>query len=309
MTRVLITGASGFIGGYCLRRLLAEECEIHAVSRAAGHGDSGGRVKWHRADLRDGAQTVALIAAIRPTHLLHSAWVATPHLYADSPENVDWLQATITLAVAFGADGGHRFVGLGSSAEYDPGDRVCVEDETSIRPATIYGRSKAASWLAVEAVAQLHGFAAAWGRLFAPYGRGDASARLIPSVVAALRAGRPIDLTHGAQRRDFIDVTDAADLLVRLLLSRASGVFNIGTGAATTVRAVVEYLADRCGRRELLRFGTLAPPAGEPACLVADPTKVRDRLGWAAPTSLHDGLDGLLQSSSGKMPEYRAAVS
>ena len=275
---------------------MLEDCEIHAVNRS-GSGDAAAGVVWHAADLRDPAQTLALVAKIRPTHLLHGAWIATPGLYSHSPENITWLQASIALAGAFSAHGGARFVGIGSSAEYDPGDRPCVEDETPIRPATIYGKCKAAAWLAVQAAAQQHGFSAAWGRLFLPYGPGDPRQRLIPSVLGALRAGKPVATTHGRQQRDFIDAADAADLLVRLLLSQENGAFNIGTGRATTIRSVVEYLASRCGRPDLPQFGALALAPGEPAVLVADMRKVRDRLSWAPQTALYDGLDRVLSSA------------
>jgi nucleoside-diphosphate-sugar epimerase len=300
MMRVLVTGSSGFIGAHCLCRLLSEDCEIHAVNRA-GQGENTARVTWHAGDLRETAQAVALIAKIRPTHLLHCAWVATPRVYGHSPENADWLQSSTALAFAFGAHGGVRFVGIGSSAEYDPGELPCVEDETPIRPAMIYGKCKAAFWLAVQAAAQHHGFSAAWGRVFLPYGPGDPAQRLVPAVLASLRAGKPVQTTHGAQKRDFIYAPDAADLLVRLLLSPETGAFNVGTGHATTIRSVVEYLASRCGRPELLQFGAIQPPAEEPPVLVADTTKVHDRLGWSAPTSIYKGLDRVLNSTSPDM--------
>jgi nucleoside-diphosphate-sugar epimerase len=152
MMRMLITGPSGFIGAHCLRRLLVEDCEIHAVNRA-GAGGYSERVRWHAADLRDAAQAAAVVGRVRPTHLLHCAWVATPRIYGSSPENFDWLRSGIALTLAFGAHGGVRFVGVGSSAEYDPADSPCVEDVTPIRPATIYGKCKAACWLVTQAAA------------------------------------------------------------------------------------------------------------------------------------------------------------
>jgi len=296
MRRVLVTGASGFIGTHCLRRLALEVCEIHAVNRS-GNGDPAAGVTWHAADLRDIGQLSPLIAKIRPSHLLHCAWIATPGLYAHSPENFTWLQSTVALADAFGGQGGARFVGIGSSAEYDPGDRPCVEDETPIRPATIYGKCKSAGWLATQAAAQQHGFSAAWGRLFLPYGPGDPPQRLIPSVLAALRDGKPVPTTHGRQQRDFIYAPEAADLLVRLLLSQEDGAFNIGTGRATTVRSVVEYLAARCGRPELPQFGTIELAPGEPAVLVADMNKVCRRLTWSPATDVQSGLAQVMRSA------------
>jgi nucleoside-diphosphate-sugar epimerase len=296
--RALLTGATGFLGRHCLERLSVEDCVIDAVTRhRRGDEADGGRVYWHQADLRDPEASRRLVTAIRPTHLLHLAWEATPRLYNQSPENLRWLAAGLAMATAFGETGGHRLVGAGTSAEYESGHARCVEDATPIRPATIYAKCKAACWLGIEAAAQHYGFATAWGRVFLPYGPGDPPARLIPSVLAALDAGQPVRATHGRQVRDFIYAPDLADLMVRLLFSGETGAFNIGTGRETTVRSVVEYLADRRGGRDLVQFGTIEPPAGEQAALVADMAKVEAHLGWHAPTSIRAGLDRVLGES------------
>lgn len=293
MTRILLTGATGFIGRHCLERLQREDCEIDAISRTP-RDSRNGRVRWHAADLREPDEASRIVATLRPTHVLHLAWEATPRLYSRSPENLRWLQATIAMATAFGETGGRRFVGAGTSAEYDSVDSPCVEDATPIRPTTIYGRCKAACWLALEAAAQHHGFATAWGRIFLPYGPGDPPARLIPSVLTALAEGRPVETTEGRQQRDFIYAPDAADLLVRLLFSDATGAFNVGSGVATPVRTVVEYLGERSGRADLLRFGAIATAPGDPPLLVADMRKVAAALGWSAPTTIKVGLDQVL---------------
>jgi nucleoside-diphosphate-sugar epimerase len=298
MSIVLITGPTGFIGRHCLERLLSVDCEIHAVTRqpnaSGGHAPGGERVRWHAADLREPAAARGLIAAIRPSHLLHLAWEATPRIYSGSPDNLRWLQAGLAMVAAFGDSGGRRFVGAGSSAEYESGHQRCIEDVTPIRPATIYGKCKAAVWLGVAAAAQHYGFSAAWGRVFLPYGPGDPPGRLIPSILSALDQKRRVETTHGRQLRDFIYAPDAADVLIRLLFSPEAGSFNIGTGCATTIRWVIEYLADRRGGRELLRLGAIEPPADEPALLIADMERVRARLGWSAPTSIEAGLTHVL---------------
>lgn len=296
MKRVLITGPTGFIGRHCLDRLLAEPCEIHAVSRTS-RPSSDSRVHWCAADLREPDEAARLIRTIRPSHLLHLAWEATPRVYSASPENLRWLEAGVAMLTAFGEAGGARFVGAGTSAEYEPGEDPCAEDLTPIRPSTIYGKCKAACGLAAQAAAQHYGFGAAWGRVFLPYGPGDPPARLVPTVIAAIEENRPVQMTHGRQLRDFIYVPDAADLLVRLLFSSETGAFNIGTGLSTTIRSVVERIADRIGGRDLLRFGAIEPPAGEPPALVADMSKVRTRLGWTAPTAIEAGLDEILAGS------------
>jgi nucleoside-diphosphate-sugar epimerase len=296
MTRVLITGPTGFLGRHCLARLQQQDCEIHAASRLPRPAEDD-PVRWHAVDLREPSEARRLVAAVRPTHLLHLAWEATPRVYSGSLDNLHWLAAGAAMLAAFGEAGGRRFVGAGSSAEYDPGEAPCREDETPIRPATVYGKCKAACWLAAQAAAQYHGFSAAWGRIFLPYGPGDPPARLVPSVIAALDRGDPVKTTHGRQQRDFVYAPDVADLLVRLLFSPEAGVFNIATGRGTTVRSVVEFLADRRGGRELVRLGAIEPLPGEPPVLVADMTKVKARLGWTAATPVETGLARVLDQS------------
>ena len=120
--------------------------------------------------------------------------------------------------------------------------------------------------MAAEAYARRYGFSAAWARVFLPYGPGDDPRRLIPSLLAALAAGTPIDVTDGSQVRDFVYVTDIAELLVRLLVtSEAKGAFNVGTGRGIAVRQVIEWLADHFHARELVRFGARPQREDEPA--------------------------------------------
>jgi nucleoside-diphosphate-sugar epimerase len=297
MSRVLLTGPSGFLGTHCLALLQAAGCgELHAVNRTGGpllpHHATG--VHWHAADLSDPAAATALIEQIRPTHVLHGAWIATPGVYAHAPENLAWLQASIALALAFARCGGQRFVGVGTSAEYDPDSGPCVEDETRLRPASVYGKAKLSFALALEAAAQSAGFSAAWARVFLPYGPGDPPQRLIPSVVAALRARRTIALSSCEQVRDFIYAPDAAALLVALLWSNERGAFNVGSGHSVTIRSALEQLAAQVGGAECLQFGKLPLRPGEPLTLTADMKKVSDRLGWQAPTSIDDGLRACL---------------
>jgi nucleoside-diphosphate-sugar epimerase len=291
VTRLLITGASGFIGHHCLKSAIAAGSydEVHAVRHRRGIGGEG--VTWHTADLLDADCAAELVSAVRPTHLLHCAWIATPGQYLRSPDNLDWVAATIALARAFGEQGGARFVGVGSSAEYAPESGPCAEDSTPVRPASIYGKSKAAAWLGVQAAAQHHGFSCAWGRIFLPYGPGDDPRRLVPSLVASLRAGKPIETTHGHQLRDFIFAPDIGNLLVRILGGNQSGAYNVGTGRGVPVRQAITTIAELVGASgELLHFGARPLAEDEPMELVADLNKVNAELGWSPATSLEQGL-------------------
>ncbi len=290
MTRILITGATGFIGRHCLAAL-AGAGELHAASRSPRPAD--GSVTWHSADLLDDASITALLRTVRPTHLLHAAWEATPVSYATSPENLRWLRAGVTLLQAFGDNGGERFLGVGTSAEYARSETPCIEEVTPIRPETIYGHAKAAMHQATCAAARHHGFAAAWARIFLPFGPGDPAGRLLPSVLAAIRRGERVALSDGLQQRDFVYAPDAGRMLARLLLSDGTGSFNIGSGAARSIRDVVGTLARLHDAETLIDFGVKPRREGEAEVLVADVTRYVRLIGALEATPLETALRAL----------------
>ncbi len=297
MKRLLITGATGFIGAHCLRFCLQEDYdEIHAVSRKE-HGSCGDQVTWHEADLRDPKEASRVVETVHPTHIFHAAWIATPGVYSHSPENEDWARASIALAEAFAVQGGKRFVGIGSSAEYAASDEFCEEDRTPLNPASLYGRSKVNAWVGVQEIAERNGMEAAWGRLFLPFGPGDSPSRLIPAVLASIRKGQPIPLSDGEQLRDFVYAPDAANQLVRLLASDVSGAFNIGTGIPRSVRSALEDIADRIDGRRYCRFGELPLREGEPMTLVASMAKFKAQIAPVATTQWNNAIDEIIEKA------------
>src|SRR5262249_34935963 len=207
---------SGFLGRHCAAALVRHGFNVHAVSRTR-QGVASDDITWHRLDLLTQDPSERLLTTLRPSHLLHLAWVTAPDYYREAAENLDWMEASLALVRAFAKLGGRRFVGAGTCAEYAAVTDPCDEDTTPIQPASLYGQCKAAFWMGSEAYARHYGFSAAWGRVFLPYGPGDEPRRLIPSLLTALSAGRAIDVTNGTHVRDFVHATDVADLLVRLL--------------------------------------------------------------------------------------------
>jgi nucleoside-diphosphate-sugar epimerase len=284
MNRLLVTGATGFLGVPCVARATAE-FEVHAAARGSGPPFTG--VVYHTCDLFDAEQVNTLLATVRPTHLLHLAWIATPGVYWTSPENYRWVEASKHLLTAFAERGGQRAVVAGTCAEYDwTAAGACNEFTTPTRPATVYGRCKneLCEWC------ERCGVSVAWARLFFLYGPGEHSARLVPSVARALLAGDVAECSGGTQQRDFLHTTDVADALLALLQSDITGPVNVGSGEPVAVRSVIETVAEECGRPELVRFGARPTPANDPPLLVADVTRLRDELGWQPRIALEDGL-------------------
>ena len=274
MNRLLVTGATGFIGTEVLRQLRSGTFEVHAVSSHAVESSSNGAT-WHTADLLDAHDVDALLAIVEPSHLLHLAWDAGVANYRTTPRNLDWLAAGATLAHSFRAHGGVRAVFAGTCAEYQ-------------RDLSLYATCKAALADVVSAYARSDGWPFAWGRIYWPYGPGGAPHRLVPYVIEHLLAGELARCSPGVQTRDFVHVADVASGLMALLESSATGPVDIGTGEGTRVRTLVESIARLIGRQDLVRFDGATPPAGEPDIVVASPAALR-ALGWH-PRPLSEGL-------------------
>jgi nucleoside-diphosphate-sugar epimerase len=131
---------------------------------------------------------------------------------------------------------------------------------------------------------------AAWGRIFFPYGPGEPSERLVPSVIRNIISGQPAQCSHGRQIRDFIYVDDVARAFTVLLDSSYTGTVNIGTGEPVTIADVARSAARAAGGPELLELGALPARAGEPDILLADTTLLRS-IGFTPSWILDDAMD------------------
>lgn len=290
MKRVLVTGATGFIGRHSLGPLAASGYEVHAVSSRVPPGPSAG-VRWHRADLLDPARTAALVDDVRPTHLLHFAWCTAPGDYRTSPRNVSWLRASLGLLEAFTRHGGRRAVAAGTCAEYDWRYGYCSERLTQTAPATLYGACKHSLRVVLDALAARGDLDAAWGRIFFLYGPHERPDRLVSSVILSLLAGETARCSHGDLIRDFLHVEDVAGAFVALLESDVRGAVNVASGIPIAVGDVARAAADKIGRRDLLEVGI--PPAApeEPPLVVADVSRLTREVGWRPRYTLDSGLD------------------
>lgn len=297
--RVLVTGAGGFIGRWSVAALRARNYEVHAVLAPGGTGPLIAQLDdadVHRADLLNARSIDALVAAIRPTHLLHFAWIATPGVYWSSAENHRWLDAGIRLAQSFFGSGGQRAVMAGSCAEYDwTRVSVCKEessplaDTAAVAPAA-YAAAKIAMHRSLARLGQQYGASTAWGRIFFQFGPGEHASRLVPTVIRSLLAGREALCTAGTQVRSFLHVADVGDAFAALLDSEVQGAVNIGSGERLAVAALIGNIAAQIGRADLVRLGAKPLPAGEPALLVPELSRLHGELGWQPHFTLQTAL-------------------
>lgn len=290
MSRILITGASGFLGRNLVDLLTADGAdEILAVARH--DGPSAPHVAWHPADLLVPGTASRLISELRPQIVYHLAWCATPGVFWTSPENEQWVSATRELAGAIAKRPGTKLVAAGTCAEYDwMGSSTLVENVSPFAPATLYGKAKHATQASLAELARTSGLYYAWLRIFWLYGRYEHPARLVPGIVKGLLAGEEVPLTEGRQRIDMLAASDVARAFIAAGRSSLAGAADIASGHSISVREVAEAIATRFGRSHLLKLGARPTLPGTPAEIRGVATRLIREAGWQPSVTLDEGL-------------------
>jgi len=286
--KVLLTGASGFLGRHVLEALHRRGIETVRVGR---HRPADcPPAEFMEADLLAGSEGGALFAASGATHLLHLAWYVEPGQYWTSELNPRWTEATVRLVDACCESGCQGMVLAGTCAEYDWTCGICREDSTPLRPATLYGASKDDARRQALALCARHQIPGAWGRVFLPYGFGENGQRLVPSLIEVFRRRLAPFAVDCAARRDFLHASDVAEGFVTLLVGQASGEFNISSGEPAGIGDLVRKLAQIMDADPQAMLDLSAGRPGEPPLLVGDNQKLR-ALGWLPRLSLTQGLE------------------
>ena len=271
MALVLLTGATGFVGRHVLRALAVCGARVRPVIRDGTQG---------RLESSPSIETIVITPDLFAEDaawwaetcrgvdiVIHVAWYAEPGTYLQSQQNADCLKGTLQLANGAIQAGVERFVGIGTCLEYDlGGGRVSVD--TPLQPLTPYAEAKVAAFQALSQYLPLHGVSFAWCRLFYLYGEGENKRRLVPYLRSRLSAGEIAELSCGRQIRDYLDVRDAARMIVEAALGDVRGAVNICSGIPITVRELAERIADEFGRRDLLSFGARPDNIADPPCIV-----------------------------------------
>jgi nucleoside-diphosphate-sugar epimerase len=288
--KVLVTGATGFIGRQCLPLLIAQNYEVHAASRRKPAESDAPGVTWHQADLLRPGCAAELIGQLQPECLLHLAWYATPGKFWEAPENIDWVRSSLELLAAFADNKGKRVVCAGSCAEYQDNSGECSENRTPLLPATLYGTCKHAFQSILHLFSQRAGLSSAWGRIFFLYGPHEDPARVVAYVVNSLLHGQPALCSEGTQVLDVMHVEDAASAFVALLGSGVQGPVNIASGHPVPLRSVLEEIGRQLGCPELIHFGSRPSPTGNMQ-IWANTSRLVKEVGWKPHYDLACGIE------------------
>lgn len=295
--KVLITGASGFLGTHLIQRLCPIGGEVHATSRTQRPNVKGGPL-WWQTDLEDLGAVRSLLANVKPDIIFHMSGLASAIQTVEFvlPTFHSLLTSTVNLLTVATEVGCQRVVLAGSLNEPQSEDPEMV-------PSSPYAAAKWASSAYGRMFHALYETPLVIVRTFMTYGPGQDFRKLIPSVVLSLLKGESPKLSSGQWSADWIYIDDVIDgFLAAAQMPQIEGAtLDLGSGTLVTVRELVEKVARYVGSSTQPLFGALPDRVLEPA-RKAEVMMTFEKLGWKPKVPLESGLQQTVEW-------YRAQLS
>lgn len=313
--RVLVTGASGFVGANVTRRLCDDGHEVTAAVRPGADlwrleapGSNPARMRIEPLDVADEQAVARVVAELRPQWTFHLAAHGAYHWQTDTQRIFSTnLLGTVSLVEACRACGCEAFVNAGSSSEYGYKDHAPGEDE-ALAPSSPYAVAKAAASLYCRREPADSPMRVSTLRLYTVYGPLEDPRRLLPRLLVHGMRGELPPLVSPDVAHDFVAVEEVVEAFL-LAAERApqGALYNVGSGRQTTLREIVEIV------RRVLEidvepgWGSAPQRRWDTATWLADPSRIGRELGWRSQTELEDGVARLaswLQASAALAPVY-----
>jgi nucleoside-diphosphate-sugar epimerase len=298
MKRVLLTGATGFVGANLVRRLLREGHEAHLLVRP---GYKSWRIKeilsdvrLHELHLHDAEAVSHAVSRIQPDWVFHLAVHGAYSWQTDWEQMVRTnIEGTMSLVSACLKTGFEAFVNTGSSSEYGFKDHAPAENEL-LEPNSHYAVTKAAATLFCRHTAQSRKVHLPTLRLYSAFGPYEEPGRLLPELLLHGLKGELPPLADPNIARDFVyveDVVEAYLLAARTRMPEWGAIFNVGTGTQTTLHEIVETARRVMHIPVEPVWSTLRNREWDASVWVSDNRKIKAELGWQPRYSLADGIE------------------
>lgn len=297
-TRVLVTGAAGFVGANLAAELLRRGAEVHALVRAHTNlwriEEIIPQLTLHHVDLTHSEALQRTVDRVRPELIFHlAAGSRYPSQRQDREETLKTnVLGTANLLEAVAPLDFHRFVHVGSSLEYGARNKPLKESDL-LEPTTLSSVAKAAATLLCQQFARANRRPVVALRLFSVYGYWEGPMRLIPTALYAALRNEEIALTAPGYRRDLIFAEDVVEACLRAVQAEeVSGeIINVGSGRQWSNEEVVDMVQAVSGKKLMIRVGAYPARPFDTNYWVADIRKAKKSLGWEPHHSLREGLE------------------
>ncbi len=302
MKRIIVTGATGFVGANLARRLIKEGHEIHLFVRP---GYAVWRIKdiiypihIHETDLTDKESVATLVSDIKPEWIFHLAVYGAYSWQTDVHQMVQTnILGTINLVEACLKTGFESFVNTGSSSEY--GYKSYPPGEASfLEPNSHYAVTKASATLFCRHMGQSRGAHIPTLRLYSVYGPFEDPGRLMPVLVTRGLSGELPPLVSPEVMHDFVFVDDVVDayLLAAGKTDQEHGtVYNVGNGVQISMGEVIASVRRILAIKDEPKWCSMPDRKWDANVWVSDCRKIRNDLGWQPKTSFEEGFIKMIE--------------
>jgi nucleoside-diphosphate-sugar epimerase len=297
--RVLVTGASGFIGSHIVRRLIRDGHAVSVLARPTSSWerlkDVAGSFTVIPVDITDAEALLPAMRALKPEWIFH---MANAGLYGGASGTDAQVVRVNVLGLVNLLEALHEvpyevFVNGASSAEYGPKHAPMKESDVC-EPMSTYAVTKLAATSYATMVARLKGKPIVSTRFFSPYGPGDDERRLVPTLIRTMLAGKEATVAPEAMR-DYIYIDDAVDALVALAehpdkTAITGQIVNLGTGTGIRARQVVDVVAAATAVVPKVTWNNTQLRYWDSSVWQADMTKTFSLTSWRPKTSFEQGV-------------------
>lgn len=291
--KVLLTGATGFIGQYVFKQAIERGFELLCTKRSSSDlsklGSNATHCRWINTDH---PEWIDGVEQFTPEIILHLAWggvdAANRGNWSTQIENLSFQQQLLDIAVKVGVK---KFITVGSQAEYGTFEG-CVNENYPINPNSAYGATKVAAMTIVKSFCETNAVAWYWFRLFSCFGEGEADNWLIPSTIKNMLKGGSMDFTPGEQRYAYLYIGEvAAALLAATEKDAPSGVYNISADKTISIKELLTKIRDKVNPQFTLNFGALPYREGQTMLMQGDNNKLKQLLYAPDCNSFDDRLE------------------
>lgn len=287
MKRVLLTGATGFIGRNVVSELIKRGYTVYAPSISMSLSPIDGLIQV-KLDLFDVDEVNKFLKENKFENLIHLAWFVGDKCLS-SELNLDWTENSLNLLKLFQENGGKKVLFAGSMSEYDFSYGYLNEELTPLNNSSLYGQCKASLFKIASVFAEQSGIDFKWARIFNVYGPFEKKSRLMPAVIRAILNHEDIKVSKCTKIQDYLHVFDTANAIVELFESKVQGPVNISSGTPIKLRVIVEKIAEIMNYNGEIKYGAIEPKFEEPF-VVGCNDKLINKVGWEQKISLEDGL-------------------
>ena len=289
--RILVTGASGFIGSNLLTRLSLSGHNLMCLTRSNNKESKNDSIQWVTADLSLPSSYQDQVKNFKPNIVIHLSWQDIPD-FTLSKSKLNLNQSIDFLSFVLEIDCCKKIIVAGSCAEYNNVNGSCIEtDKNTPNSDFVWAKLSLHTWLSMKCLEE--DVSLGWMRIFYVFGPGQRLESLIPTIFSNLKRNKLPILKNLNNANDYIYIDDVIDILyLAITYEFSSGIYNIGSGLSTSVLDILRHAESIVLNTDEFskQSEKIASKGKSNINFWADISKARRELGWTPKTSINSGL-------------------